>query len=79
MSAILYVGTCGEESPARATIPFAAALIAANAGHEPQLLLRLRATSLLQDAVASRVHAEEWPALADLLRRVVAHGIPVFT
>jgi predicted peroxiredoxin len=76
---ILYVGTYGAEQPARATMPFAAALIAADAGDEPQLLLRANATLLVKDRVAKRIHANEWPPLADLLRRVVAHGIPVYT
>ncbi len=33
----------------------------------------------MKGAVAQRVHAPEWPALADLLGRIVAHEIPVFT
>jgi predicted peroxiredoxin len=79
MSKILYVGTSGVEQPARATMPFAAALIAAAAGDEPQLLLRANATLLVKDSVAKRIHADEWPALVDLLRRVVACGISVYT
>lgn len=75
---ILFVGTYGAEWPARASMPFAAALIAANAGDEPQLLLRADATLLVKESVARQVQADEWPALADLLRRVVAHGIPVY-
>jgi predicted peroxiredoxin len=58
---------------------FAAALMAADAGDEPQLFLRANATLLVKDSVAKAVHADEWPALVDLLRRVVAHGIPVYT
>jgi predicted peroxiredoxin len=78
-STILYVGTHGVENPARATMPFAAAVIAAHAGDEPQLLLRAWATALLKDVVAKRIHAEEWPALPDLLARIAALGIPVYT
>lgn len=78
MSKILCVGTYGAEQPARATMPFAAALIAAEAGDEPQILLRANATLLMKRSVVKRIHADEWPALADLLQRVVAHGIPVY-
>lgn len=78
MIRILYVGTYGAEQPARATMPFAAALAAAGAGDQPQLLLRADATLLMKESVARRIHADEWPALADLLGRVVAHGIPMY-
>ncbi|MPZ15626.1 MAG: hypothetical protein GEU73_14595 [Chloroflexi bacterium] len=59
-------------------MPFAAALAAAGAGDQAQVVLRGNATLLVKDFVAERVHAKEWPPLADLLRRVVANGIPVF-
>jgi predicted peroxiredoxin len=78
MSRILYVGTCGSQQPARATWPFAAALIAVETGDEPQILLRADATLLVKGSVAQRVRADEWPALADLLERVVAHEIPIY-
>ncbi len=78
MSKLLYVGSHGPEHPARATLPFMAALIASEAGDEPQLLLRANATLLVKTSVAKRIRADEWPALADLFRRVVAYGVPVY-
>lgn len=77
MSKVLCIGTCGAEEPARATMPFAAVLIAGEAGDKPALLLRANAT-LLKESVAKRIHADDWPALVELLQRVVAHGIPVY-
>lgn len=79
LSRVLCIGSYGPKQPARATMPFAAALVAAGAGDEPQVFLRADATLLMKDSVARRVRADEWPALADLLHRVIAQGIPVYT
>jgi hypothetical protein len=59
-------------------MPFAAALIAASSGEVPWVVLRGEATALMRPAAAAQVHAAEWPALPDLLRRVEAQGIPIF-
>lgn len=78
MRTILYVASHGPKQPARATRPFAAALMATEAGDQAQLLLRGDATLLLRDSVSRGVHADDWPDLSDLLGRVVARAIPLF-
>ena len=78
MSRVLCVGSHGANQPAKASFPFAAALIATNAGDEAQVALVSDATRLMKDAVLRKVHTSEWPALAELLQRVVDLGIPVF-
>jgi predicted peroxiredoxin len=75
---VLCVGTQGPSDLARATLPFAAALRALEQGNESQIALMGEAALLLKDAVAARVCAPSWPPLAELLKEVVAEGIPVF-
>jgi uncharacterized protein len=74
---VLCVGTVGPDDPTRATLPFVTALTAARAGQTVQIALMSDATALLQDRVARRVHGVGWPPLPELLREVVAEGIPI--
>jgi predicted peroxiredoxin/nucleotide-binding universal stress UspA family protein len=78
MVTILCVGTSGLDDPTRASLPFAAALAAIEAGHQPQIALMGNAASLMIDSVADKIQGTGWPALKELLRQVVAHQISIF-
>jgi predicted peroxiredoxin len=78
LGTILCVGTRGWRDPNCAAFPFAAALTALAAGHQPQIVLMGDATALLKDGIAERVPGGDWPPLGMLLERVIAHDVPLF-
>ena len=78
MGRVLCVGTYGSRDPTRAIFPFAAALTAIAAGHQPQIALMGDATWLMKDSIAARVQGADWPPLKDLLQKVIEHGVPMF-
>lgn len=72
------MGSFGAKHPAKATFPFAAALISANAGDHVQLALVGEATCLMKQEVLQTVCAADWPPLVELLQRVVDLDIPIY-
>jgi predicted peroxiredoxin len=78
MATILYVGTHGTDDPTRASLPFHAATGAIEAGHTPQIALLGDATYLARSSVAAATQGVAMPALAELLSKLMDHGVPVY-
>ena len=78
MAKILYVGTAGSDDPTRAGLPFNFALGAVEAGHEPEIFLAGEAAYVMKDDVAGAVMPVAMPALAEMLKKVIEHRLPIY-
>ena len=78
MAKILYVGTAGSDDPTRAGLPFNFALGAVEAGHEPELFLAGEAAYVMKDDVAGAVIPIAMPALAEMLKKIIEHRVPIY-
>jgi uncharacterized protein involved in oxidation of intracellular sulfur len=79
MATILYIATHGSDDPTRATMPFFMALGAVEAGHKAQIALAGEAAYLMKDYIVEQISGMGLPPLKELLPKVIAHGIPVYT
>lgn len=71
---ILFSCTHGPEDPERATLPFVAANVAANAGQQAIVVCTVEAVWLGTRGGADRVAAHGLPPLASLVAEFVANG-----
>lgn len=71
---MLFPCSHGEDDPERATIPFIAASVAAVSGQRAIVVCTIDAVWLGTPGVAERVESEGQPALADLVRDLLAAG-----
>lgn len=78
MAKILYVGTAGSDDPTRAGFPFNFALGAIEAGHQPEIFLAGEAAYLMKDEIAGAVFPVAMPPLAEMLKKVTDHGVPIY-
>jgi predicted peroxiredoxin len=78
MARILYVGTSGTDDPTRAGLPFNFALGAVEAGHAPEIFIAGEAAYLVKQDIAASVQPVGMPALAEMIRKVVEHRVPVW-
>jgi len=78
MAKILYVGTAGSDDPTRAGFPFNFALGAVEAGHQPEIFLAGEAAYVMKDGIAGEVHPVAMPGLAEMLKKVVEHRVPIY-
>jgi predicted peroxiredoxin len=78
MAKILYVGTAGSDDPTRAGLPFNFALGAIEAGHEPEIFLAGEAAYVMKDDVAAAVMPVAMPGLAEMLKKLTEHRIPIY-
>ena len=78
MATIRYVGTAGSDDPTRAAFPFNFALGAIEAGHRAELFLAGEATYLMKDVIAEAIDPVWMPPLAEMRRKVVEHGVPIY-
>ena len=78
MAKILYVGTAGSDDPTRAGLPFNFALGAVEAGHEPEIFLAGEAAYVMKDDVAGAVMPIAMPALAEMLKKIIEHRVPIY-
>ena len=78
MARILYVGTAGSDDPTRAGFPFNFALGAVEAGHQPEIFIAGEAAYLMKAEVASAVLPVGMPALAEMIKKVVEHRVPIW-
>jgi len=76
---IMIKSAWGSDDPTRASFPFAHGLALADAGHEVQIFLTGEATYLMRKATASAIFPVGWPPLAEMLDKVVAKHIPIFS
>jgi predicted peroxiredoxin len=78
MARILYVGTSGTDDPTRAGLPFNFALGAVEAGHAPEIFIAGEAAYLVKQDIATSVQPVGMPPLAEMIRKVVEHRVPVW-
>ena len=78
IASILYVGTSGTDDPTRAGFPFNFALGAVEAGHAPEIFIAGEAAYLVKQEIASAVLPVGMPPLAEMIRKVVEHRVPVW-
>jgi predicted peroxiredoxin len=78
MAKILYVGTAGSDDPTRAGLPFNFALGAVEAGHEPEIFLAGEAAYVMKDDVAAAVMPVAMPGLAEMLKKLTEHRVPIY-
>ena len=78
MATLLYLGTSGSDDPTRAGLPFNFALGAKEAGHSPQIFLAGEAVYLMKAEVANAVMPVAMPSLAEMLKKVIEHQVPIY-
>jgi predicted peroxiredoxin len=78
MAKILYMGTAGSDDPTRAGLPFNFALGAVEAGHGPEIFLAGEAAYVMKDDVAGAVMPVAMPALAEMLKKIIEHRVPIY-
>ena len=78
MAKILYVGTAGSDDPTRAGFPFNFALGAIDAGHQAEIFLAGEAAYLMKTQITSEVLPVAMPPLAEMLKKVIDHRVPVY-
>lgn len=76
---IMMKSAWGSDDPTRASFVFAHGLALADAGHEVQIFLTGEATYLMRKATAVAIFPVGWPPLSEMLDKVVAKHIPVFS
>lgn len=76
---IMMKSAWGPDDPTRAAFPFAHGLALAEAGHDVQIFLLAEATSLMRKSMANAILPVGWPPLSEMLEKVVAKHIPVFS
>ena len=69
----------GTDDPTRGSFVFAHALAFADAGHDVQIFLTGEATYLMRKATADAVKPIGWPALSEMMEKIIAKRIPVFS
>jgi predicted peroxiredoxin len=76
---IMMKGAWGPDDPTRAAFPFAHGLALAEAGHNVQIFLLADATTLMRKVTADAIFPIGWPPLREMLAKVVARKIPIFS
>lgn len=78
MASFIIAGNHGTDDPTMATLPFIAAKVAHEQGHEVVLWLANEAVLLARKGVADHVVGVNLVPLRDLLQVVQALGIPIW-
>ncbi len=78
MAKILAVGLHATDDPTLATLPFVTAVGAVGAGKEVSIALIAEAAYLAKEAVANSVQAVGFPALPNLIEKIVEAKVPVY-
>jgi predicted peroxiredoxin len=76
---ILMRSSWGTDEPTRATFVFGHGLALADAGHDVQIFLTHDATYLMRKATVDAVKPVGWPPLSEIMEKVVAKHIPIFS
>jgi predicted peroxiredoxin len=78
MKTFIISGSRGTDDPTLATLPFIAAKVAKEQGHDVVLWLWSEAVSLARKGVAEHVTGVNLTPLKDLLAAIQAAGIPIW-
>jgi predicted peroxiredoxin len=76
---IMMKSAWGSDDPTRASFVFAHGLALADAGHDVQIFLTGEATYLMRKATVTAIFPVGWPPLSEMLDKVVAKHIPIFS
>ncbi len=76
---ILMRSGWGTDDPTRGSFVFAHALAFADAGHDVQIFLTGESTYLMRKATADAVKPIGWPPLSEMMEKIVAKHVPVFS
>jgi predicted peroxiredoxin len=77
MASELFIGTHGSEDPTKATLPFLMASGALDAGYQTAIVLVADAVVLMRSTVSDNVHGVGFPALKELMSKVIAAKVPI--
>jgi hypothetical protein len=69
----------GTDDPTRGSFVFAHALALADAGHDVQIFLTGEPTYLMRKATVDTVKPIGWPPLSEMMEKIVAKRVPVFS
>ena len=75
---VMMKSAWGSDDPTKAAFPFLHGHALAEAGHDVQIFLLGEAVSLMRQSVANAVVPVGWPALSEILAKVVAKKIPIY-
>jgi predicted peroxiredoxin len=75
---LLYFGSKGSADPTSAAMPFIMANGAAEAGHEPAIVLVNEAVDLMNANLREHLVPFGWPPFTEILARTVEHGVPIY-
>jgi hypothetical protein len=75
---LLFHTSSSTDAPHRAVLPLVFAAVAKEKGHDPVVFLAGDATLLMKDTVAAGVTAVGQPSAAEVIRKAVELGIPIF-
>jgi predicted peroxiredoxin len=78
MARILSVATHATDDPTKATLAFITAVGAMGADKECTIVLLGEAVTIVKEPVAKGIHGVGFPALPELIAKVVQAKIPVF-
>jgi len=68
----------GSDDPTKAAFPFLHGTALAEAGHEVQIFLLGEAVNLMRDAVLNSVTPVGWPAMKDIMPKVLENKIQIY-
>jgi predicted peroxiredoxin len=78
MTKILAVATHGTDDPTKCTLAFVTAMGALGIGKEVGIALLGEAVYLVKEEVAKSVHGVGFPALPELIDKIVKAKVPVY-
>ena len=78
MTKILAVATHATDDPTTSSLAFITAVGALGAGKEVAIALLGEAVYLVKPEIAKNVHGVGFPALTDLIEKVVGGHVPVY-
>lgn len=76
---IMMKSAWGSDDPTRASFPFIHGLALAEAGHDVRIFLTGEATYTMRKSTVNAIIPVGWPPLSEILEKVVAKHIPIFS
>lgn len=78
MAKLLFSGTYASDDPTRAVLPLLGAKAAFEGGHEAEVFLMGEAVYLMKSEVADASIPVGWPKVGDVMRDLIAAGVPFY-
>ena len=74
---VLIKSAWGSDESTKACFAFLHANAFADAGHQVQIFLLGEAVNLMKDELMAAVSPVGWPPLSEIMRKTIAHNIPL--